>query len=66
MSRKSKSLVCPKCESDSIEEWTIGLVLPPPEGHDHDPNKKICHSCGYEWFKICPSCDYKQRSLSGG
>ncbi len=58
MSSESKYPVCPKCGSTTIEEQTKGIIFPPPEGHDHDPNKKICYGCGHEWFKTCPACDY--------
>ena len=45
---------CPECGSDLIEEWCIGWW--PSEEHYHDPNRKTCDDCGYQWFQSCPTC----------
>ncbi len=66
MSRESKLSVCPKCGGTTVEEWPTLRLLHQPEGHDHDPNKRMCCGCGYEWFKACPICgEVRDGSNSG-
>ena len=50
--------VCPKCSSDSFEEWTIGWFL--NEEHYHDPNRKTCGDCGHIWWIVCPTCGHNK------
>jgi hypothetical protein len=52
-------LDCPKCGSNNIFSWLIGVILGPIiDGveHPHDPNRQRCGDCGHCWFKDCPIC----------
>lgn len=41
---------CPRCGSDSFEQWTIGRITPYRAG-DRDNNRRTCSRCGCKWYR---------------